>query len=118
MPAPILPSLPLSAAVDWDALRAPFARGWSWTYDAESPFALAYHVACSLPACTREDGGSVPGWPTALERDTIAIQRGHAWSAKLARGESSCAWHEIAEHYKTRCACAKCVMARKVCVAV
>lgn len=117
MNAPVLPDLPLTAPVDWDALRRPFERGWSYVYDAASPFACAWHIACSLPACQREDGTAAPGWCTVLERDTIAIQRGHIWAEKIARGESSCAWHEIASAFGTRCACAKCnpMPTRKTC---
>ncbi len=119
-PSPVLPSLPLSSPVSWDALRAPFAYGYSWTYDSESPFALAYHIACSLPSCAGPNGERVKGWPLPIERDTIAITRGIAWRAKIEVGQTSCAWHEIAEHYDTldKCACSKCQDARKVCRAV
>ncbi len=113
--APTLPALPLSAPVDWDALRKPFARGWSFTYDRHSPFAYAWHIACALGAAQGPNGEKVEGWPLPIERDAIAIERGHLWFAKVERGETSCAWHEISEHYGTlaKCPCRKCEDARK-----
>lgn len=42
------------------------------------------------------------------DRDWIALKIGAAWSAKVERGEQSCAWHEIAAYFGSVCQCSKC----------
>lgn len=70
-----------------------------------SPAQCAFLVTCALDAYAEP---VPPGKLGVEERDALAIEIGRKWSEREARGESSCAWHEIATHRGTPCRCYSC----------
>jgi hypothetical protein len=71
----------------------------------DSPEKLAWYIACSLDAYAEP---VPPGKMGRAERDSVARMLGARWAAKVARGEASCAWHEIASWRGTACWCQAC----------